>query len=76
MSVLAKEFTNSPEIPKSHSLISPFLLMRILDGFTSAEKNNKQHKGKRVSEQEQDTRLNEQCNQIPSPLCITFSSVF
>ena len=40
MFVFAKELTSFPEIPKSHSLISPLLLMRILEGFTSAKKNN------------------------------------
>ena len=35
ISVLAKELTSSPAIPKSHSLISPLLLMSIFEGLTS-----------------------------------------
>lgn len=35
MLVLVKELTVSAAMPKSHSLISPDLLIRMLDGFTS-----------------------------------------
>ena len=39
MLVPAHELTSSPEMPKSHIFISPFLLIRIFDGLTSEEKN-------------------------------------
>ena len=35
--VLAMESTSLPEIPKSHNLNSPFLLIRMFEGFTSEE---------------------------------------
>ena len=35
MLVLQSEFTSCPAMPKSQSLISPCLFIRILEGFTS-----------------------------------------
>ena len=35
MLVLQSEFTSCPAMPKSHSFISPFLLIKMLEGFTS-----------------------------------------
>ena len=59
ISVLAKELTNSPEMPKSHSLISPFRFMRMLDGLTSEqrrgeEKDREDEKREMESEKEEE----------------------
>ena len=39
------ESTRRPEIPKSHSLNSPSLLMRMLEGLTSGEKEGERRRG-------------------------------
>ena len=59
MLVLVKELTVSAAMPKSHSLTSPDLLIRMLDGFTSVamlwRRRRRERRGRRRRLKQSDT---------------------
>ena len=83
MLVLVKELTVSAAMPKSHSLTSPDVLIRMLDGFTSVaveekeeEEEEEEEEEGEEGEEEEEAEASDTARWVPIPRCRTLRLAF